>query len=53
MSIVRIFGPADPLYNEFSAKCLSIFLVLIFLDSFQIVGSSFCNLLENAPLQQR
>ena len=41
MSIVRIFGSADPLYNEFSVKCLRIFLMLIFLDSFQMVGSSF------------
>ena len=41
MSIVRIFGSADPLYNEFSVKCLRIYLMLIFLDSFQMVGSSF------------
>ena len=41
MSIVRIFGSADPFYNEFSVKCLRIFLMLIFLDSFQMVGSSF------------
>ena len=41
MSIVRIFGSADSLYNEFSVKCLRIFLMLIFLDSFQMVGSSF------------
>ena len=41
MSIVRIFGSTDPLYNEFSVKCLRIFLMLIFLDSFQMVGSSF------------
>ncbi len=41
MSIVRIFGSADPLYNEFSVKCLRVFMMLIFLDSFQMVGSSF------------
>ena len=41
MSIVRLFGSADPLYNEFSVKCLRIYLMLIFLDSFQMVGSSF------------
>ncbi len=41
MSIVRIFGSADPLYNAFSVKCLRIYLMLIFLDSFQMVGSSF------------
>ena len=41
MSIVRIFGSADALYNEFSVKCLRIFLMLIFFDSFQMVGSSF------------
>lgn len=41
MSIVRIFGSNDALYNEFSVKCLRIFLMLIFLDSFQMVGSSF------------
>jgi putative MATE family efflux protein len=41
MSVVRIFGSADPLYNEFSVKCLRIFLMLIFLDSFQMVTSSF------------
>ena len=41
MSIVRIFGSNDALYNDFSVKCLRIFLMLIFLDSFQMVGSSF------------
>ena len=41
MSVVRIFGSADPLYNEFAVKCLRIFLMLIFLDSFQMVASSF------------
>ncbi len=40
MSIVRIFGSSDPLYNEFSVKCLRIFLMLIFLDSFQMVATS-------------
>ena len=41
MSVVRIFGSADSLYNEFAVKCLRIFLMLIFLDSFQMVASSF------------
>lgn len=41
MSIVNIFGSADALYNEFSVKCLKIFLMLIVLDSFQMAGSSF------------
>ena len=41
MSIVHIFGSEDSLYNEFSVKCLRIFLMLIILDSFQMVGSSF------------
>lgn len=39
--IARIFGSNDALYNEFSVKCLRIFLMLIFLDSFQMIGSSF------------
>ncbi|MDO4284845.1 MAG: MATE family efflux transporter [Eubacteriales bacterium] len=41
MSIIQIFGSADPLYNEFSVKCLRIFLALLVLDAFQMVGSSF------------
>lgn len=41
MSIVNIFGSSDALYNEFSVKCLKIFLMLILLDSIQMVGSSF------------
>ncbi|MEE8808323.1 MAG: MATE family efflux transporter [Lactimicrobium sp.] len=41
MSIVRIFGSTNDLYNEFSVKCLRIYLMLIFLDNFQMVGSSF------------
>lgn len=41
MSIVNIFGSSDPLYNEFSMKCLRIFLMFIVLDSIQMVGSSF------------
>lgn len=41
MSIIQIFGSSDALYNEFSVKCLKIFLLLITLDSFQMVGSSY------------
>lgn len=41
MSIVRIFGASDALYNEFSMKCLKIYLMLVVLDAFQMVGSSF------------
>lgn len=41
MSIVQIFGSADELYNEFSVKCLRIFLMLIVLDSIQMAGSSY------------
>lgn len=41
MSVVNIFGSSDALYNEFSVKCLKIFLMLIFLDSIQMAGSSY------------
>lgn len=41
MSVVSIFGSADSLYNEFSVKCLRIFLMLIILDSIQMAGSSY------------
>lgn len=41
MSIVNIFGSSDALYNEFSMKCLRIYLMLVIMDAFQMVGSSF------------
>lgn len=41
MSIVNIFGSSEALYNEFSVKCLKIFLMFILLDSIQMAGSSF------------
>lgn len=41
MSVVNIFGSEDALYNEFSVKCLKVFLMLIVLDSFQMAGSSY------------
>lgn len=44
MSIVRIFGSNDALYNEFSVKCLRIFLMLIFLvqiPAMLILGKQF------------
>ncbi|MCR4819228.1 MAG: MATE family efflux transporter [Fretibacterium sp.] len=40
-SIIAIFGSGNALYNEFSVKCLRIFLALIVLDAFEIVGSIF------------
>ncbi len=43
-SIVRIFGSNDALYNEFSVKCLRIFLMLIFLvqiPAMLILGKQF------------
>ena len=41
MSIVNIFGSSDALYNEFSKKCLRIYLMLILLDGFQMCASSY------------
>ena len=44
MSIVRIFGSNDALYNEFSVKCLRIFRMLIFLvqiPAMLILGKQF------------
>lgn len=41
MSIIRIFGSSDPLYNEFSVKCLKIYLLLLVFDGVQMTGSSF------------
>lgn len=40
MSIISIFGSADSLYNEFSVKCLRIYLLLLVLDGVQMVASS-------------
>lgn len=48
MSIVRIFGSSDALYNEFSVKCLQIFLMLIVPDSFQMVASSYLQSIDKA-----
>lgn len=48
MSVVRIFGSADPLYNEFSVLCLRVFLVFLVLDSVQMVASSFFQSLGKA-----
>lgn len=41
MSVVGIFGASDALYNEFSVKCLQIFLALLVCDGLQMVASSF------------
>lgn len=41
MSIVKIFGESNALYNDFSCKCLKIYLSLVVLDAIQMVASSF------------
>ena len=40
-SVTALFGSGSELYNEFSVKCLKIFLSLAMLDAFEIVGSIF------------
>lgn len=40
-SIVGIFGSGNTLYNEYSIKCLRIFLALIVMDAFELTGSTF------------
>lgn len=50
MSVVNIFGSEDALYNEFSVKCLKVFLMLIVLDSFQMAGSSYLQSVGKAGL---
>ena len=49
-SIVRLFGSGDALYDEFAIKCLRIFLSLIVIDAFEIVGSTFFQAIGK-PLQ--
>lgn len=41
MSIVSIFGTESDLYNEFSVKCLKIFLMLCVFDGFNNAAVSF------------
>ena len=41
MSVVSIFGSSDPLYNDYSVKCLKIYLMLLTLDAFQNVASAY------------
>lgn len=41
MSIVKMFGADNALYNEFAVKCLRIFLMLVVLEVFQTIGSIF------------
>lgn len=40
-SIINLFGSGNELYNEFSIKCLRIYLALIIFDSFELAGSIF------------
>lgn len=41
MSIVRLFGSNDALYNQFAVLCLRVFLALIVLDAVQMVATPF------------
>ena len=41
MAIVSIFGTESDLYNEFSVKCLRVFLMLCIFDGFNNVSVSF------------
>ena len=40
-SIINLFGSGNELYNEFSRKCLRIFLALIIFDACELAGSIF------------
>ena len=40
-SIINLFGSGNELYNEFSRKCLRIFLSLIIFDACELAGSIF------------
>ncbi|MBQ3625610.1 MAG: MATE family efflux transporter [Synergistaceae bacterium] len=40
-SIIKLFGSGNELYNEFSRKCLRIFLSLIIFDACELAGSTF------------
>lgn len=50
MSIVQLFGSSDPLYTDFSIKCLRIFLLLVVLEVLQTTGSIFLQALGK-PVQ--
>ena len=39
--IINLFGQENELYNEFAQKCFRIFLMLIILNSFQIISGIF------------
>jgi Na+-driven multidrug efflux pump len=41
MSIVKIFGSSDPMYNEFAVKCLKIFLMGLPIAGLQMVSGTF------------
>ncbi|MCR5346674.1 MAG: MATE family efflux transporter [Fretibacterium sp.] len=40
-SVTALFGSGNALYDEYSVKCLRIFLALIVLDAFELTGSIF------------
>lgn len=50
MSIISIFGSESELYNEFSVKCLRIFLMLCIFDGFNNASVSFLQAIGK-PLQ--
>ena len=49
-SIINLFGSGNELYNEFSRKCLRIFLSLIIFDACELAGSIFFQAIGK-PLQ--
>ncbi|MBQ9565219.1 MAG: polysaccharide biosynthesis C-terminal domain-containing protein, partial [Synergistaceae bacterium] len=49
-TVIALFGSGNALYDEFSTKCLRIFLSLIVIDAFEIVGSTFFQAIGK-PLQ--
>lgn len=50
MTIISIFGASDALYNEFSVKCLKIFLMMLPICALQMTGGVFFQAL-GYPLQ--
>lgn len=50
MSVVNLFGGGEPLYVDFSIKCLRIYLMLIAVEVFQVTGCIFLQALGK-PVQ--